>query len=189
MAELQGAVFVDLGRVILCSKNLSGKLSDFLVLYCFYLDEVRWKDFPLGKLPGQTDDPDGLMLDNYSMMSLLDQPVRDEWKSLNTKWVMMWVELCPWTMKCIFLSVPFTMPCEKLRLRFPFNFHLNSLTQVPTIVSKPNPNGILWGCHILILVSSLLLLLFKRNHFKDYEILLVSRYQHSPRRLENWSFC
>ncbi|NWV41856.1 LAS1L protein, partial [Grantiella picta] len=47
-------------------------------------DEVRWKDFPLGKLPGQTDDPDGLMLDNYSMMSLIDQPVRDEWKSLNT---------------------------------------------------------------------------------------------------------
>ncbi|XP_061862755.1 ribosomal biogenesis protein LAS1L isoform X2 [Colius striatus] len=46
-------------------------------------DEVRWKDFPLGKLPGQTDDPDGLMLDNYSMMSLLDQPVRDEWKSPN----------------------------------------------------------------------------------------------------------
>ncbi|NXO04096.1 LAS1L protein, partial [Rhinopomastus cyanomelas] len=45
--------------------------------------EVRWKDFPLGKLPGQTDDPDGLMLDNYSMMSLLDQPVRDEWKSPN----------------------------------------------------------------------------------------------------------
>ncbi|NXP55600.1 LAS1L protein, partial [Heliornis fulica] len=47
-------------------------------------DEVRWKDFPLGKLPGQTDDPDGLMLDNYSMMSLLDQPVRDEWKSPTT---------------------------------------------------------------------------------------------------------
>ncbi|KAF1486268.1 Ribosomal biogenesis protein LAS1L, partial [Eudyptula minor novaehollandiae] len=47
-------------------------------------DEVRWKDFPLGKLPGQTDDPDGLMLDNYSMMSLLDQPVRDEWKSPST---------------------------------------------------------------------------------------------------------
>ncbi|NWY98569.1 LAS1L protein, partial [Loxia curvirostra] len=47
-------------------------------------DEVRWKDFPLGKLPGQTDDPDALMLDNYSMMSLLDQPVRDEWKPLST---------------------------------------------------------------------------------------------------------
>ncbi|NWR35659.1 LAS1L protein, partial [Tachuris rubrigastra] len=47
-------------------------------------DEVQWKDFPLGKLPGQTDDPDGLMLDNYSMMSLLDQPVRDEWKFLHT---------------------------------------------------------------------------------------------------------
>ncbi|KFZ47523.1 Ribosomal biogenesis protein LAS1L [Antrostomus carolinensis] len=47
-------------------------------------DEIRWKDFPLGKLPGQTDDPDGLLLDNYSMMSLLDQTVRDEWKSPNT---------------------------------------------------------------------------------------------------------
>ncbi|NWZ06800.1 LAS1L protein, partial [Agelaius phoeniceus] len=47
-------------------------------------DEVRWKDFPLGKLPGQTDDPDGLMLDNYSMMSLLDQPVREEWKPLSS---------------------------------------------------------------------------------------------------------
>ncbi|NXX93608.1 LAS1L protein, partial [Centropus bengalensis] len=47
-------------------------------------DEVRWKDFPLGKLPGQTDDPDGLMLDSYSMMSLLEQPVTDEWKSPST---------------------------------------------------------------------------------------------------------
>ncbi|NXN19425.1 LAS1L protein, partial [Indicator maculatus] len=47
-------------------------------------EDVPWKDFPLGKLPGQTDDPDGLLLDNYSMMSLLDQPVRDEWKSPNT---------------------------------------------------------------------------------------------------------
>ncbi|NWX86845.1 LAS1L protein, partial [Nothoprocta ornata] len=47
-------------------------------------DEVQWKDFPIGKLPGQTDDPDGLMLDKYSMMSLLDQPVRDEWKSPTT---------------------------------------------------------------------------------------------------------
>ncbi|XP_062440811.1 ribosomal biogenesis protein LAS1L isoform X2 [Rhea pennata] len=50
-------------------------------------DEVQWKDFPIGKLPGQTDDPDSLMLDNYSMMSLLDQPVRDEWKSPTTKFV------------------------------------------------------------------------------------------------------
>uniref|UniRef100_A0A803Y4I6 LAS1 like ribosome biogenesis factor n=1 Tax=Meleagris gallopavo TaxID=9103 RepID=A0A803Y4I6_MELGA len=48
-------------------------------------DEVQWKDFPLGKLPGQTDDPDSLMLDNYTMMSLLDQPVKDEWKSSTTK--------------------------------------------------------------------------------------------------------
>uniref|UniRef100_G3UV67 Uncharacterized protein n=1 Tax=Meleagris gallopavo TaxID=9103 RepID=G3UV67_MELGA len=50
-------------------------------------DEVQWKDFPLGKLPGQTDDPDSLMLDNYTMMSLLDQPVKDEWKSSTTKFL------------------------------------------------------------------------------------------------------
>ncbi|XP_075796948.1 ribosomal biogenesis protein LAS1L isoform X3 [Pelodiscus sinensis] len=38
-------------------------------------DGVQWKDFPLGKLPGQTDDPDNLLVDSYSMMSMLDQPV------------------------------------------------------------------------------------------------------------------
>ncbi|XP_074818488.1 ribosomal biogenesis protein LAS1L isoform X2 [Natator depressus] len=38
-------------------------------------DGVQWKDFPLGKLPGQTDDPDSLLVDSYSMMSMLDQPV------------------------------------------------------------------------------------------------------------------
>ncbi|KAJ7411889.1 LAS1 like, ribosome biogenesis factor [Pitangus sulphuratus] len=58
-------------------------------------DEVQWKDFPLGKLPGQTDDPDGLMLDNYSMMSLLDQPVRDEWKSLHTKVPLLYHQIFP----------------------------------------------------------------------------------------------
>ncbi|KAM7159815.1 ribosomal biogenesis protein LAS1L isoform 2-T2 [Macrochelys suwanniensis] len=42
-------------------------------------DGVQWKDFPLGKLPGQTDDPDSLLVDTYSMMSMLDQPVtRDD---------------------------------------------------------------------------------------------------------------
>uniref|UniRef100_A0A8C3FIR4 LAS1 like ribosome biosis factor n=1 Tax=Chrysemys picta bellii TaxID=8478 RepID=A0A8C3FIR4_CHRPI len=42
-------------------------------------DGVQWKDFPLGKLPGQTDDPDSLLVDSYSMMSMLDQPVtRDD---------------------------------------------------------------------------------------------------------------
>ncbi|XP_067404403.1 ribosomal biogenesis protein LAS1L [Emydura macquarii macquarii] len=38
-------------------------------------DGVQWKNFPLGKLPGQTDDPDSLLVDSYSMMSMLDQPV------------------------------------------------------------------------------------------------------------------
>uniref|UniRef100_A0A452GXP9 Uncharacterized protein n=1 Tax=Gopherus agassizii TaxID=38772 RepID=A0A452GXP9_9SAUR len=41
-------------------------------------DGVQWKDFPLGKLPGQTDDPDSLLVDSYSMMSMLDQPVTRE---------------------------------------------------------------------------------------------------------------
>lgn len=83
MARLHEPASVDLGGP--CSLKVSLGSSDFLFMFCFYPDEVRWQDFPLGKLPGQTDDPDGLMLDNYSMMSLLDQPVRDEWKSPNTK--------------------------------------------------------------------------------------------------------
>lgn len=122
MSELRETVFVDLWGS--CFLKISLGSSDFLFMYCFYPDEVRWKDFPLGKLPGQTDDPDGLMLDNYSMMSLLDQPVRDEWKSPNTKWVIVRAGLCPWTMKCICLSVPCTIWCEKLRMRFPFYFCL-----------------------------------------------------------------
>ncbi|KAG8144373.1 hypothetical protein E2320_012895 [Naja naja] len=36
-------------------------------------DELKWRNFPLGKLPGQTDDPDTLLVDNYTMMSALDQ--------------------------------------------------------------------------------------------------------------------
>uniref|UniRef100_A0ABM5EWE9 Ribosomal biogenesis protein LAS1L isoform X2 n=1 Tax=Pogona vitticeps TaxID=103695 RepID=A0ABM5EWE9_9SAUR len=38
-------------------------------------DGVEWKSFPLGRLPGQTDDPDTLLVNNYSMMSALDQVV------------------------------------------------------------------------------------------------------------------
>ncbi|EDL14227.1 LAS1-like (S. cerevisiae), isoform CRA_c [Mus musculus] len=37
--------------------------------------DVRWGTFPLGRLPGQTEDPAELMLDNYDTMYLLDQPV------------------------------------------------------------------------------------------------------------------
>lgn len=44
-------------------------------------DGVKWKDFPLGKVPGQTDDPDGLLLDSYSTMSALDQLLNGEEKT------------------------------------------------------------------------------------------------------------
>ncbi|KAJ6652110.1 hypothetical protein lerEdw1_013339, partial [Lerista edwardsae] len=48
-------------------------------------DGVKWSDLPLGKLPGQTDDPDGLLLDSYSKMSALDQLLNgDEKKSPST---------------------------------------------------------------------------------------------------------
>ncbi|XP_064206455.1 ribosomal biogenesis protein LAS1L isoform X1 [Anguilla rostrata] len=36
-------------------------------------DNVKWKDFPLGKVPGQSEDPSCLMVDSYSTLSVLDQ--------------------------------------------------------------------------------------------------------------------
>lgn len=41
-------------------------------------DKVLWKNYPLGKVPGQSDDPSCLMLDNYSTMTVFDQPVEME---------------------------------------------------------------------------------------------------------------
>ncbi|XP_028630200.1 ribosomal biogenesis protein LAS1L isoform X2 [Grammomys surdaster] len=38
-------------------------------------EDVRWGSFPIGRIPGQTEDPAELMLDNYDTMYLLDQPV------------------------------------------------------------------------------------------------------------------
>ncbi|MEJ1281409.1 hypothetical protein NN561_012359 [Cricetulus griseus] len=38
-------------------------------------EDVRWGTFPIGRIPGQTDDPAELVLDNYDTMYLLDQPV------------------------------------------------------------------------------------------------------------------
>ncbi|XP_034341669.1 ribosomal biogenesis protein LAS1L isoform X2 [Arvicanthis niloticus] len=38
-------------------------------------EDVRWGTFPIGRIPGQTEDPAELMLDNYDTMYLLDQPV------------------------------------------------------------------------------------------------------------------
>ncbi|KAM9344222.1 ribosomal biogenesis protein LAS1L [Pholidichthys leucotaenia] len=41
-------------------------------------DKVLWKDYPLGKIPGQSDDPSCLMVENYSVMTAFDQPVELE---------------------------------------------------------------------------------------------------------------
>uniref|UniRef100_W5NBK5 LAS1 like ribosome biogenesis factor n=1 Tax=Lepisosteus oculatus TaxID=7918 RepID=W5NBK5_LEPOC len=36
-------------------------------------DNVKWKNYPLGKVPGQSDDPGCLMVDSFSTISVLDQ--------------------------------------------------------------------------------------------------------------------
>ncbi|XP_068589736.1 ribosomal biogenesis protein LAS1L [Cebidichthys violaceus] len=41
-------------------------------------DKVLWKNYPLGKVPGQSDDPSRLMVENYSTMTVFDQPVELE---------------------------------------------------------------------------------------------------------------
>ncbi|XP_026909440.1 ribosomal biogenesis protein LAS1L isoform X2 [Acinonyx jubatus] len=41
-------------------------------------EDVRWDTFPLGLMPGQTEDPAELMLENYDTMYLLDQPVLEQ---------------------------------------------------------------------------------------------------------------
>ncbi|XP_028309879.1 ribosomal biogenesis protein LAS1L [Gouania willdenowi] len=41
-------------------------------------DKVLWKNYPLGKVPGQSEDPSCLMLENYSSMTAFDHPVELE---------------------------------------------------------------------------------------------------------------
>ncbi|XP_031733422.1 ribosomal biogenesis protein LAS1L [Anarrhichthys ocellatus] len=41
-------------------------------------DKVLWKNYPFGKVPGQSDDPSRLMVENYSTMTVFDQPVELE---------------------------------------------------------------------------------------------------------------
>ncbi|CAK6970905.1 ribosomal biogenesis protein LAS1L [Scomber scombrus] len=41
-------------------------------------DKVLWKNYPLGKVPGQSDDPSCLMVGNYSTMTVFDQPMEME---------------------------------------------------------------------------------------------------------------
>ncbi|XP_070695719.1 ribosomal biogenesis protein LAS1L [Pempheris klunzingeri] len=42
------------------------------------VDKVLWKNYPLGKVPGQSDDPSCLMVENYSTMTVFDLPVELE---------------------------------------------------------------------------------------------------------------
>uniref|UniRef100_H3B4A8 LAS1 like ribosome biosis factor n=1 Tax=Latimeria chalumnae TaxID=7897 RepID=H3B4A8_LATCH len=46
-------------------------------------DEINWRDYPLGKVPGQLEDPNCFLLDNYSVMSVLDQPIAEDRTSLH----------------------------------------------------------------------------------------------------------
>ncbi|CAJ1055127.1 ribosomal biogenesis protein LAS1L [Xyrichtys novacula] len=48
------------------------------------VDKVPWKNFPLGKVPGQSDDPSCLMVENHSMMTVFDQPVELESSSTHS---------------------------------------------------------------------------------------------------------
>ncbi|XP_043821786.1 ribosomal biogenesis protein LAS1L-like [Dromiciops gliroides] len=41
-------------------------------------DDIDWSKYPIGRVPGQTDDPNELMLDNYTMISVVDQPIIQE---------------------------------------------------------------------------------------------------------------
>ncbi|XP_061590743.1 ribosomal biogenesis protein LAS1L [Cololabis saira] len=41
-------------------------------------DKVPWKNYPLGKVPGQSDDPSSLMVEHYTPMTVFGQPVERE---------------------------------------------------------------------------------------------------------------
>uniref|UniRef100_G1SRN1 LAS1 like ribosome biosis factor n=1 Tax=Oryctolagus cuniculus TaxID=9986 RepID=G1SRN1_RABIT len=41
-------------------------------------EDVRWEKFPIGRVPGQTEDPAELLLDKYDTMYLLEQPVLEQ---------------------------------------------------------------------------------------------------------------
>lgn len=45
------------------------------VCVCVSADKVPWKQYPLGKVPGQTDDPSCLMLESYSTLTVFEQQV------------------------------------------------------------------------------------------------------------------
>ncbi|XP_060612171.2 ribosomal biogenesis protein LAS1L [Anolis sagrei] len=41
-------------------------------------DGVKWRNFPLGRLPGQSDDPDTLLVENYTLITGPDQLVKQD---------------------------------------------------------------------------------------------------------------
>ncbi|XP_051856612.1 ribosomal biogenesis protein LAS1L [Antechinus flavipes] len=41
-------------------------------------DDVDWSKYPLGTVPGQTNDPNELMLDSFTMLPVVDQPAVQE---------------------------------------------------------------------------------------------------------------
>ncbi|XP_030065897.1 ribosomal biogenesis protein LAS1L isoform X2 [Microcaecilia unicolor] len=43
-------------------------------------DDVKWSEFPLGTVPGQTEDPGCLLLDSYSVIPEFDQTVTNDGK-------------------------------------------------------------------------------------------------------------
>ncbi|KAJ7310575.1 hypothetical protein JRQ81_007532 [Phrynocephalus forsythii] len=53
-------------------------------------DRVKWKSFPLGRLPGQMDDPNILLVDKYSTMSALDQVANGGRRSSTTTTSLEW---------------------------------------------------------------------------------------------------
>lgn len=62
------------GCILWAAQSPSENLALWYLPCTFSLaDGVKWNEFPLGKLPGQTDNPDGLLAENYTMVSALDQ--------------------------------------------------------------------------------------------------------------------
>ncbi|XP_069066556.1 ribosomal biogenesis protein LAS1L [Pleurodeles waltl] len=45
--------------------------------------DVKWEEFPLGTVPGQSEDPDCLLLESYHVMSPLEQAVSEERNSFH----------------------------------------------------------------------------------------------------------
>uniref|UniRef100_G3SML4 LAS1 like ribosome biosis factor n=1 Tax=Loxodonta africana TaxID=9785 RepID=G3SML4_LOXAF len=63
----------------LCASGVNTTLwRPALTTYLCSTEDVRWGTFPLGRMPSQTEDPAELMLENYDIMYLLDQPVLEQ---------------------------------------------------------------------------------------------------------------